>query len=71
MYNFDTVDVSESDSKKLAGMFNTIKERVSIDETILDAKKNLTRFNEYIFNEQNGNHHVHLCTALDTLEDVR
>ncbi len=62
--------INDSDKNKLADLFNEIKDRVYVDEAILDARSSMQEFNQYIFNEKNNIHHVDLCDALDTGEDT-
>lgn len=63
-------DITDSDASKLADIFNTISARVSIDDELIDARAHLRNFNEYLFDERNAEHHIDICDALDSGEDV-
>ncbi|MAF24338.1 hypothetical protein CL634_01945 [bacterium] len=65
-----SLDVLDVDSEKLADLFNRVKSKVSVDQEVIHARSALKHFNEYIFDETNNIHHINLCDALDTGEDV-
>lgn len=49
---------------------SVITRRLSLDDKLINARHNLRDFNEYIYNEVNNIHHIELCNALDSWEDV-
>jgi len=58
------------DQEQLLSIINIIQGQVSVDKTVLDARNILSSFNEYIGGEINNKHHIDLCNALDSGEDV-
>lgn len=58
------------DQDKLQSIIDVIQSKVSVDQTVLDARNTLKAFNEYIGGEPNAPHHNTLCDALDSWEDV-
>ena len=67
---FNAPDILNVDNGQLTDLFKSITNKVSIDKEVIDARNTMQYFNEYVFEEVNGKHHIELCEALDTLEDV-
>jgi len=67
---FNTSDILNVDNGQITDLFKSITNKVSIDKEVIDARNTMQCFNEYVFEEVNGKHHIELCDALDTLEDV-
>ena len=65
--NVDVLGIQES---QLTDLFKVLTDKVSIDKEVIDARNTLSQFNEYTFEEKNSQHHIELCDALDTWEDV-
>ena len=63
-------DVTKEDADKLADVFNVLSESISVDAEIIQVKGTLEAFNEYLYEEVNSIHHIELCDALDSWEDV-
>ena len=65
-YNKIKSDITKEDANKIADIFNI----VSVDQEVINARSSLSNFNEYLYEEKNNYHHVELCNALDSFEDV-
>ena len=63
----DTLNINKG---QLTELFRVITDKVTVDRVVIDARTKLQKFNEYVFEETNSSHHVELCEALDTGEDV-
>lgn len=63
-------DILDVDQEKLADLFNRVRSKVSVDEEVVNARSTLKYFNEYVFDETNSEHHIALCNALDSGENV-
>ena len=62
---FNTSDILNVDNGQLTDLFKSITSKVSIDKEVIDARNTMQYFNEYVFEEINGKHHIELCDALD------
>ena len=63
-------DILNVNKDKLADFFKTVTDKVSVDREVIESRSKLKQFNEYVFEETNNIHHIELCDALDTWEDV-
>ena len=63
-------DILQADPNQITELFKSITDKVSIDREVISARNALQAFNEYVFEEKNNIHHVELCDALDSWEDV-
>ena len=63
-------DLSDIDSGQLSDLFKRVIDKVSVDREVVESRNTLHKFNEYVFEEKNNVHHIELCDALDTWEDV-
>ena len=63
-------DVLNIDPEKMADLFKRVKSKVDFDQEALAARTSMSNYNEYVFGETNNVHHVDLCDALDSFEDV-
>ena len=63
-------DILNVDQNQLTDLFKVVTEKVTVDREVIGSRNVLQTFNEYVFEEKNALHHIELCEALDTFEDV-
>ena len=64
--NINIIDINS----QVRDAINNLSDLLPIDHFLINARTNMSNFNEYIGKEKNNIHHLDLCSGLDSWEDI-